>query len=155
MTTTITPSLWFDDTLEDAIDLYSSIFPDTKTHAMMRGPDGTVFTAEFELAGQRFKGLNGGPMFPFTEAISITVECEDQDEVDRYWSALTADGGEGGQCGWLKDRFGLSWQVAPKGMAEMFADADPSRASRAMQAMFTMKKLDIAALERAADGAPV
>ena len=152
MTTTITPSLWFDDTLEDAIDLYSSIFPDTKTHAMMRGPDGAVFTAEFELAGQRFKGLNGGPMFPFTEAISITVECEDQDEVDRYWSALTADGGEGGQCGWLKDRFGLSWQIVPIELTDMVSHGSPEQIGRTMAALQTMQKLDVAALRAAYEG---
>ena len=150
--TTMTPSLWFDADLEEAIALYSSIFPDAKTHAMMRGPDGNVFTAEFELAGQRFKGLNGGPQFPFTEAVSISVECEDQDEVDRYWAALTADGGEEGPCGWLKDKFGLSWQIVPVELLDMVSHGSPDQVGRAMGAMQTMSKLDVAALRAAYEG---
>ena len=150
--TTMTPSLWFDADLEEAIALYSSIFPDAKTHAMMRGPDGNVFTAEFELAGQRFKGLNGGPQFPFTEAVSISVECEDQDEIDRYWAALTADGGEEGPCGWLKDKFGLSWQIVPVELLDMVSHGSPDQVGRAMAAMQTMSKLDVAALRAAYEG---
>jgi predicted 3-demethylubiquinone-9 3-methyltransferase (glyoxalase superfamily) len=150
--TTMTPSLWFDADLEEAISLYSSIFPDAKTHSMLRGPDGAVFTAEFELAGQRFKGLNGGPRFPFTEAISITVECEDQDEVDHHWAALTADGGEPGQCGWLKDKFGLSWQIVPVELLDMVSHGSPEQVGRAMGALQTMTKLDVAALRAAYEG---
>ena len=108
-------------------------------------------TVEFELDGQRFVGINGGPEFTFDEAVSLMIECDDQAEIDHYWDALTA-GGEEGPCGWLKDRFGLSWQVVPKGMDAMFASEDTDRAARAMQAMFAMKRIDIAALERAADG---
>jgi predicted 3-demethylubiquinone-9 3-methyltransferase (glyoxalase superfamily) len=157
----ITPNLWFDTEAEEAAAFYVSVLPNSRITAVTHYPDavpqkaGTVLTVEFVLDGQRFLALNGGPEFTFDEAVSFMIECETQDEIDRYWDALTSGGGQEGPCGWLKDRFGLSWQVAPKGMAEMFADADPSRASRAMQAMFTMKKLDIAALERAADGAPV
>ena len=117
-------------------------------------PDGVfVSTPVFELNGQRFTGINGGPDFKFDEAVSFLIECDDQEEVDRYWDALRADGGEESVCGWLKDRFGLSWQVVPKGMDELFADSDPKRAERAMQAMLQMRKLDIAALREAADGA--
>ncbi len=108
---------------------------------------------EFELDGQRFIAINGGPQFPFTEAVSLQVNCETQDEVNRYWERLT-DGGEEGPCGWCKDRYGLSWQVTPSGMDELFADPDPERAERAMQAMFGMTKLDLAKLQRAADGVP-
>jgi predicted 3-demethylubiquinone-9 3-methyltransferase (glyoxalase superfamily) len=111
-------------------------------------------TVEWELDGQRFVGINGGPQFPFTEAISFQIDCADQAEVDFYWERLT-DGGEEVQCGWLKDRFGLAWQVVPAGMDELFADPDPERARRAMQAMLGMKKLDVAALRAAADGVPV
>ena len=108
-------------------------------------------TVEFELDGQRFTGINGGPQFRFTEAVSFLVSCVDQDEVDRYWAALT-EGGEESQCGWLEDRYGLSWQVVPVGMEEVFSDPDPTRAQRAVQAMLGMRKLDLAALRRAADG---
>ena len=111
-----------------------------------------VMTVEFELDGQRFVAINGGPDFPFTEAVSLMIECDDQAEIDHYWDALTADGGEEGPCGWCKDRFGLSWQVVPKGMDALFAGEDKRRATQAMQAMFAMKRIDIAALERAADG---
>jgi len=150
--TAMTPSLWFDDNLEEAIDLYSSIFPDAKTHGMMRGPDGNVFTAEFELAGQRFKGLNGGPQFRFNEAVSITVECEDQEEVDRYWAALTADGGQESQCGWLKDKFGLSWQIVPVEFLDMISHGSPEQVGRTFGALQTMQKLDVAALRAAYEG---
>ena len=117
------------------------------------GPTGSVLTVDFELDGNRFTAINGGPQFTFDEAVSFLIECEDQAEIDRYWEALLADGGEASQCGWLKDRFGLSWQVVPKGMDELFADPDTARADRAMAAMLTMSKIDIAALEAAADGA--
>jgi predicted 3-demethylubiquinone-9 3-methyltransferase (glyoxalase superfamily) len=153
----IVPNLWFDTEAEEAAAFYCSIFPDSRVLTVARyteagpGPAGSVMTVEFELAGQRVVAINGGPQFQFSEAISLAVMCEDQDEVDRYWERLT-DGGEEGPCGWCKDRFGLSWQVVPRGMDELFADPDQSRAARAMQAMFGMRKLDIAALRAAADG---
>jgi predicted 3-demethylubiquinone-9 3-methyltransferase (glyoxalase superfamily) len=115
------------------------------------GPAGEIMTVEFELRGQRLVGINGGPQFPFTEAVSLMIECEDQAEVDSFWERLT-DGGEEGQCGWLKDRYGLSWQVVPRGMDEVFTHPDPAVAQRAMQAMLQMRKLDKAALEAAAAG---
>ena len=117
------------------------------------GPAGSVMTVEWELDGQRFVGINGGPQFTFSEAVSFQITCQDQDEVDYYWEKLT-DGGEESQCGWLKDRFGLSWQVVPVGMEEVFNDPDPQRAQRAMQAMMGMRKLDVGALRAAANGVP-
>ena len=117
------------------------------------GPAGEVMTIEFELDGQRFTGINGGPQFSFSEAVSFAISCETQDDVDYYWERLT-DGGEESQCGWLKDRYGVSWQVVPVGMEEVFSDPDPERAQRAMQAMMGMQKLDLAALRAAADGVP-
>jgi predicted 3-demethylubiquinone-9 3-methyltransferase (glyoxalase superfamily) len=155
----IVPNLWFDTEAEEAAELYTSVFKNSrivnKTHYTEAGPReaGTVMTVEWELDGQRFVGINGGPEFKFSEAVSFQITCEDQDEVDYYWEKLT-EGGEEGPCGWLKDRYGLSWQVVPTGMDELFADPDPDRAKRAMEAMFQMKKLDIAALQRAADGVP-
>ncbi len=155
----ITPNLWFDTEAEEAAGFYTSVFKQSRivnvTHYTEAGPRpaGTVMTVEFELDGQRFVGINGGPEFTFSEAVSFQITCETQDEVDYYWDRL-CDGGQEGQCGWLKDRFGLSWQVVPRGMEEVFAHADPQRAQRAMQAMFGMGKLDLAALLRAADGAP-
>jgi predicted 3-demethylubiquinone-9 3-methyltransferase (glyoxalase superfamily) len=148
----ITPFLWFDDDLEAAIDLYTSLFPDAKVHSTTRLPDGKVLTADFELAGQQVKGLNGGPQFPHTEAFSFMVECEGQEEVDRYWDALTADGGEEGVCGWLKDRFGLSWQIVPVEFLDMVADGTPDQVQRVMAALQTMQKLDVAAFQAAYDG---
>mgnify|MGYP003402949667 FL=1 len=148
----ITPFLWFDDDLEEAIDFYTSVFPDGKVHGTTRMPDGKVVGADFELAGQRVKGLNGGPMFPHTEAFSFLVECEGQDEVDRYWQALTADGGEESMCGWLKDRFGLSWQIIPAEFLDMVADGSPDQVQRVMAAMQTMRKMDVAALQAAYAG---
>jgi predicted 3-demethylubiquinone-9 3-methyltransferase (glyoxalase superfamily) len=155
----ITPNLWFDTEAEEAANFYVSVFDNSRIVAVSRyteaGPReaGTVMTVEFELDGQRFIGINGGPEFTFDEAVSFEIECETQEEIDYYWGRLT-EGGSEGPCGWCKDRFGLSWQVAPTGMAELFADPDPSRAERAMTAMFGMKKLDIAALRAAADGVP-
>jgi predicted 3-demethylubiquinone-9 3-methyltransferase (glyoxalase superfamily) len=154
----IIPNLWFDTQAEEAAAFYTSVFENSRivnvTHYTDAGPRpaGTVMTVEFELNGQRFVGINGGPQFTFDEAVSFQITCEDQDEIDRYWEQLT-EGGEEGPCGWLKDRFGLSWQVVPSGMDELFADPDPGRAQRAMQAMLGMRKLDIAALDEAA-GAP-
>ncbi len=155
----ITPNLWFDTEAEDAAKFYTSIFENSRivntTHYTEAGPReaGSVMTVEWELDGQRFVGINGGPEFQFSEAVSFEITCETQDEIDHYWDRLT-DGGEEVQCGWCKDRFGLSWQVVPKGMEELFADPDQSRADRAMRAMFGMKKLDIEALRQAADGVP-
>jgi predicted 3-demethylubiquinone-9 3-methyltransferase (glyoxalase superfamily) len=153
----IIPNLWFDTEAEEAADFYISVFKNSRVVNVARyteaGPReaGTVMTVEFELDGQRFVGINGGPEFKFDEAVSFQITCQDQDEVDYYWESLTA-GGEEGPCGWLKDKFGLSWQVVPTGMEELFADPDPTRAERAMKAMFGMKKLDVAALREAADG---
>jgi predicted 3-demethylubiquinone-9 3-methyltransferase (glyoxalase superfamily) len=154
---TITPNLWFDTEAEEAAAFYVSLFPNSKigfvSHYAEGGPRpaGTVLTVEFVLDGQPFIAINGGPQFPFTEAISLMIECADQDEVDQYWSRLTADGEEQ-PCGWLKDRYGLSWQVIPPGFVEIMSDPDPARVQRAMEAMFQMKKLDVAALRAAADG---
>ena len=153
----IVPNLWFDTEAEEAAEFYTSVFEDSRivnvTHYTESAPReaGMVMTVEFELDGQRFIGINGGDQFKFDEAVSFEIECETQDEIDHYWEKLT-DGGEEGQCGWLKDRFGLSWQVVPTGMEEVFADPDPERADRAMQAMLKMRKVDLAALRAAADG---
>jgi len=155
----IVPNLWFDTQAEQAAQFYISIFDNSRIVNVTYyndagpGPAGTVMTVEWELDGQRFVGINGGPQFTFDEAVSFSIGCETQDEVDYYWAKLS-DGGEQGQCGWLKDRFGLSWQVVPNGMEEVLADPDSERAQRAMQAMLGMRKLDIAALRRAADGVP-
>jgi predicted 3-demethylubiquinone-9 3-methyltransferase (glyoxalase superfamily) len=153
----IVPNLWFDTEAEEAAAFYVSVFENSRivnvTHYTEAGPRpaGTVMTVEFELDGQRFVGINGGPEFKFDEAVSFEIECHDQDEIDYFWSKLT-EGGEESQCGWLKDRYGLSWQVVPTGIEELFADPDKSRAERAMKAMLGMRKLDLAALREAADG---
>ncbi len=153
----IVPNLWFDREAEEAAGFYTSVFENSRIVSVVPyteagpGEPGSVMTVEFELEGQRFVGINGGPQFTFSEAISFEIECEDQEEVDFYWERLS-DGGSEGPCGWVKDRFGLSWQVVPKGMEELFADPDKGRAERAMQAMLKMGKLDIAALREAADG---
>ncbi len=157
----IVPNLWFDTQAEQAAEFYVSVFPNSRILSTARypegapGPAGEVMTVDFELDGQRFTGINGGPQFTFDEAVSFVVPCADQAEVDRYWDALTGDGGEESMCGWCKDRFGLSWQVVPDGMDELFADPDPARVQRAMQAMLGMRKLDLAALRAAADGVHV
>jgi predicted 3-demethylubiquinone-9 3-methyltransferase (glyoxalase superfamily) len=154
----ITPNLWFDTQGKEAAEFYCSIFPKSKitsvTYYNDAGPReaGTVLTVDFVLDGQRLTAINGGPEFTFDEAISLLIECADQKEVDYYWSQLTKDGGEEGQCGWCKDTYGLSWQVVPGGMEKMLNDPDPARAERAMKAMLGMKKIDLAALEAAADG---
>jgi predicted 3-demethylubiquinone-9 3-methyltransferase (glyoxalase superfamily) len=156
----IIPNLWFDTEAEEAADFYTSVFKNSRTVSVARYPEGApreagmVMTVEFELDGQRFVGINGGDQFKFDEAVSFQITCEDQDEVDYYWDRLSEDG-EKGPCGWLKDKYGLSWQVVPSGMDELFSDPDPERAQRAMQAMLKMRKLDIAALRSAADGVPV
>ena len=155
----ITTNLWFDGNAEEAAEFYCSVFKNSrvlsKAHYTESAPGetGTVMTVEWELDGQRFVGINGGPQFKFSEAISLQIDCETQEEIDYYWDRLT-DGGEESVCGWLKDRFGLSWQVTPTGMDELFANPDQERANRAMAAMLKMKKLDIAALEAAADNVP-
>jgi predicted 3-demethylubiquinone-9 3-methyltransferase (glyoxalase superfamily) len=148
----ITPSLWFDDGLEDAIAFYTSVFPNSSVGRMHRyteagpGTPGEVVSAEFTLDGQRFIGISGGP--PFTEAVSFTVHCTDQDEVDHYWDRLV-EGGQESQCGWLKDRYGLSWQVIPDRLQELIADPDPARAQAATKAMLGMRRIVIAELEEA------
>jgi predicted 3-demethylubiquinone-9 3-methyltransferase (glyoxalase superfamily) len=153
----IVPNLWFDTEAEEAAKFYIDVFENSRivnvTHYTEAGPRdaGMVMTVEFELGGQRFIGINGGPEFSFDEAVSFAIECETQEEVDYFWAKLS-EGGEEGQCGWLKDRYGLSWQVVPTGMEELFADPDKGRAERAMKAMLGMRKLDVAALRRAADG---
>lgn len=153
----ITPNLWFDLESEEAAAFYVGIFPNSKitnvSHYTEAGPRaaGTVLTVEFVLDGQEFTALNGGPGHPFNEALSLMVNCADQAEVDHYWERLS-EGGEEGPCGWVTDRYGVSWQVAPERIVELFQDPDPKRAERAMAAMLTMKKLDIAALQAAADG---
>lgn len=152
---TQTPCLWFDFVAEQAAQHYISIFPNSGIHGVTRygpdmpGPEGEVLTVEFSLDGQRYTGLDGGPHFTFSEAISFQIHCADQDEVDHYWARLS-EGGEEGPCGWLKDRFGVSWQVVPIRLTELTTDPDPERAYRATQAMLAMKKIDIAELERAA-----
>ncbi len=155
----IIPNLWFDTEAEEAAAFYTSIFEKSRIVNVTRyteaGPReaGTVMTVEFELEGQRFVGINGGPKFKFDEAVSFQIDCETQQDVDYYWERLST-GGEEGPCGWLKDKYGLSWQVVPSGMEELFTDPDPERTKRAMQAMLKMSKLDIAALRKAADEVP-
>ena len=153
----ITPFLWFDTEAEEAANFYVSIFKNSKIKSVTRfgeapGPKGKVMVVVFELDGQEFMALNGGPLFKFTEAISLSVDCKTQAEVDEYWEKLTGNGGQESQCGWLKDRYGLSWQIIPSGLNEALGNPDPQKAKRAMQAMLKMKKLDIAALKRAAEG---
>jgi predicted 3-demethylubiquinone-9 3-methyltransferase (glyoxalase superfamily) len=146
----ITPFLWFDTQAEEAMNLYASIFKNSKVVSVHRG-GGRVVSVEFELEGQRFMALNAGPRHKFNDAVSFFVSCETQEEIDEYWSKLIADGGAEGRCGWLKDKFGLSWQIVPKSLGRMLGDTDPARAKRAMNAMLQMSKLDIAALQRARD----
>lgn len=143
--------LWFNDQAEEAMNFYISLFDNAKIVSVSR-VGGKVLAGTFELAGQQFMALNGGPQFTFTEAVSLFIKCDSQEEVDHYWNKLIADGGQESQCGWLKDKFGLSWQVVPTRMGELLGDPDPGRSGRAMQAMMQMKKLIIADLEKAADG---
>lgn len=148
----ITPFLWFDGNLEEAVNFYAGVFKDSKIGNIMRqGPNGPAFSATFQLNGQDFMALNGGPMFKFTPAISFYVSCKNQEEVDYYWEKLT-DGGSEERCGWLKDKFGLSWQIIPDALGEYLQDADPEKANRAMQAMLSMNKIVIEDLNRARDG---
>jgi predicted 3-demethylubiquinone-9 3-methyltransferase (glyoxalase superfamily) len=152
----ITPNFWFDTESEAAAEFYVSVFPNSKVTSISYyneagpRPAGTVLTVDFVLDGQEFTAINGGPQFTFDEAVSMLINCADQDEVDYYWGKLS-EGGEEGQCGWLKDKYGLSWQVVPPGMAEALGDPDPARAERTMKAMLGMKKIDVAALRAAAD----
>lgn len=149
---TITPFLWFDGQAEEAMNLYVATFANSRVLSVSPGPGGTVMSCTFELEGQRFMALNGGPTYTFTPAISLFVSCESQDEVDALWTKLLAGGGSEDRCGWLRDRFGLSWQIIPKQLGQMLGDPDPSRSRRVMSAMMGMIKLDIAALERAYAG---
>lgn len=153
------PCLWFDGEAEAATAFYVSLLPDSRIDHVQRAPTdypsgaaGAVLVVEFTLAGRSYMAMNGGPGFPFTQAISLSVDCADQSEVDRLWEALTADGGQPVACGWLKDRWGLSWQIVPSALPRLLADPDPARAARVFQAMMGMIKLDIAGLERAAEG---
>jgi len=153
----ITPNLWFDTESKEAAEFYVSVFPNSEITAISHYPkeapreEGMILTVEFKLDGQTFTAINGGPDFKFDEAISLLINCADQEEIDYYWDKLT-DGGEESRCGWLKDRYGVSWQVVPEGMDEVFSDPDPERAARAMKAMLGMVKIDAAALKAAADG---
>jgi predicted 3-demethylubiquinone-9 3-methyltransferase (glyoxalase superfamily) len=152
----ITPFLWFNDKAEEAMNFYISIFKNSKVGRISRygeggpGPKGMVMSATFQLEGQKFMALNGGPQFPFTEAISLYVDCTTQSEVDELWEKLS-EGGEKGRCGWLKDKFGLSWQIIPSALGEMLGDPDPVKSGKVMKAMLTMKKIDIEALKQARD----
>ena len=146
----ITPYLWFDNQAEEAMTFYTSIFPDSKIKDVMRpDPNGPLLAATFELHGQEFMVLNGGPQFNFTEAISFFVKCETQAEVDELWDKLTADGGEESMCGWLKDKYGLSWQIIPNLLGELLGDPDAEKAKRVMEAMLQMKKIDTNVLRQA------
>ena len=152
----VSPCLWFDGQAEEAADLYVSLIPDSRIDRVVRspadtpsGPEGMVLLVEFTLAGQAFTALNGGPQFKFNESVSFVIDCEGQEEVDRLWEALSADEAAE-QCGWLKDRFGLSWQVIPSALPRLLSDPDPAKAKRVMNAMLEMKKIDVAELERAA-----
>src|SRR5262245_4431386 len=155
----ITPFLWFDSQAEEAAQFYVSVFKNSKIVQTTRfggggpGPKGSVITVAFDLDGQRFTALNGGPRYKFTEAFSLVVHCKDQADVDKYWNALVANGGEESMCGWLKDKYGLSWQIVPDVLPRLLSDPDPGKSSRAMQALMKMKKLDIATLQQAADAA--
>jgi len=157
MTKQITPFLWFDDNAEEATNFYTSIFKNSKILNIKRygdagpGPKGSVMTASFELDGQEFVALNGGPRFKFTEAISFVVKCETQDDVDYYWDKLL-EGGQPQACGWLKDKFGLSWQIVPTAFFKLVGDSDPEKVGRVMQAMLGMIKFDVAKLQEAYDG---
>ncbi len=158
----ITPFLWFDDQAEDAVNFYTSLFKNSKTGRIFRSteevaeksgrPVGSVLTIEFEIEGQKFVALNGGPLFKFNESVSFVINCETQEEVDYFWGKLTADGGEESACGWLKDKFGLSWQVTPTVLIDMLHDKDPEKAERVMKAMLQMQKIEIPKLKAAYGG---
>jgi predicted 3-demethylubiquinone-9 3-methyltransferase (glyoxalase superfamily) len=158
----ITPFLWFDGQAEDAVNFYTSLFKNSKIGRILRyteevaensgRPVGSVLTIEFEIEGQKFVALNGGPLFKFNESVSFVINCETQEEVDYFWEKLTADGGEESQCGWLKDKFGLSWQVTPTVLIDMLHDKDPGKAERVMKAMLQMQKIEIPKLKAACGG---
>ena len=158
----ITPFLWFNNQAEEAAAFYTSVFKDSEIGSKAEyddaasevsgQPKGSVMVVDFEIAGQKFIALNGGPQFKFTEAVSFVIDCKDQDEIDYYWSRLTADGGEESMCGWLKDKFGLSWQVTPTVLSDLIGGSDPDGAKRAMEAMLKMRKLDIKKLKDAYKG---
>ena len=148
----VTPFLWFDTQAEEAMNFYVALFRNSKVNNISRGPDGRAFTVAFELDGQEFMALNAGPLFKFNESISMFVSCEDQTEVDYFWDKLTADGGEESMCGWLKDKYGLSWQIVPKQLGELMGDPDPEKSGRVMQAMLKMQKIVVADLQKAYDG---
>ena len=157
----VTPCLWFDGQAEEAANFYVSLLPDSHIDNVFRspaetpsGPAGMVLTVDFTVAGQPFQGLNGGPDFTFNEAVSFQIDCEDQAEVDRLWNALSENGGQPGPCGWIKDRFGLSWQITPRALGRMLSDSDTEAARRAMEAMLKMGKIEVAELERAFKGEP-
>jgi predicted 3-demethylubiquinone-9 3-methyltransferase (glyoxalase superfamily) len=157
--TRITPCLWYDGNAEEAAKLYASIFPDSSVDAVHRSPSdypsgkaGDVLTVDFTVLGMKFLGLNGGPMFKFDEAVSFIIHTKDQEETDRYWNALIANGGAPSACGWLKDKFGLSWQITPQRLLDMMTSPDKAASKRAMEAMMEMGKIDIATLERAFKG---
>jgi len=157
----ITPCLWFDERAEEAARFYVSVFPDSHIDKVIRSPidtpgakEGAVILVDFTLSGQSYQALNGGPHDRFNDAISLVVRCKDQAEVDRLWDALTADGGRPVQCGWLKDKFGISWQIVPDALIDMIANGDPQRGRHAMSAMMQMVKLDIARLRQAYDASP-
>ena len=149
----ISPFLWFDTQAEEAARFYTSIFDNSRILHVAPGPDGRAMSVTFQLEGQKYMALNGGPMFQFTEAISFFVDCEGQAEVDDLWDKLCADGGAPAPCGWLKDKFGLSWQIIPRQLGELMGDPDPQKAQRVMQAMLQMRKIDVAALQAAYDAA--
>jgi predicted 3-demethylubiquinone-9 3-methyltransferase (glyoxalase superfamily) len=154
----ITPFLWFDNNAEEAAQFYTSVFKNSRILSVSRygdagpGPKGSVMVVSFQLEGQQFTALNGGPVFKFSEAFSFVVSCENQQEIDYYWNKLTSGGGQEGQCGWLKDKFGFSWQIVPTALGKLMSDKDPKKANRVMQALLQMKKLDLATLEQAAAG---
>jgi predicted 3-demethylubiquinone-9 3-methyltransferase (glyoxalase superfamily) len=145
----ITPFLWFDDQAEEAMNFYVSVFKNSKVLGVTPGPNGKAFSVTFELEGQEFMGLNAGPQFKFNEAISFFVDCRTQKEVDELWAKLTADGGEESMCGWLKDKYGLWWQIIPTALGELLGDPNPEKSQRVMQAMLQMKKIDVAGLRQA------
>lgn len=145
----ITPYLWYDKQAEQAANFYVSLFPNSKVNSVSRGPDGNAFMVTFELDGQHFMALNGGPHYKLTEAFSLFVSVETQDQVDTLWEKLTADGGEESMCGWLKDKYGLSWQIIPTALMELMSDPNPTKANAVTQAMLKMQKIDIATLKRA------
>jgi len=147
----ITPFLWFDTQAEEAMNLYTSIFKNSKVLSVTPGPNGIAQAVNFELEGQEFIGLNAGPAFKFNEAVSFFVSCNNQTEVDELWEKLTAEGGEEGRCGWLKDKYGLSWQIIPTALTELMSDPDPEKAGRVVQAMLKMNKIDVPTLQQAYD----